>query len=78
MGASIRTIKENTEASVFVSNEIGLEINYKKSKYMVMSQDMNAVQNHNIYKYKYIYIYVYIHRRVPGGMCQTSGGCSLC
>ena len=25
----------------------------------------------------YIYIYTYI-QGVPGGMCQTSGGCSLC
>jgi len=24
---------------------------------------------------KYIYIYI---QGVPGGMCQTSGGCSLC
>jgi len=24
-----------------------------------------------------IYIYIYI-QGVPGGMCQTSGGCSLC
>ena len=27
LGAFILTIKENTEASVFVSNEIGLELN---------------------------------------------------
>ena len=27
----------------------------------------------------YIYIYIYIYMQgVPGGMCQTSGGCSLC
>jgi len=25
----------------------------------------------------YIYIYIYIHG-VPGGMCETSGECSLC
>ena len=25
----------------------------------------------------HIYIYIYI-QGVPGGMCQTSGGCSLC
>ena len=37
LGASICTVKENTEASVFVSNEIGLELNDKKTKYMVMS-----------------------------------------
>ena len=44
-------MKENTEASVFVSNEVGLELNDKKTKYMVMSQDQHAVQNHDIYIY---------------------------
>jgi len=37
LGASIHTIKENTEASVFVSNEIDSELSVKKTKYMVMS-----------------------------------------
>ena len=37
LGASICTIKEKTEASVFVSNEIGRELNDEKTKYMVMS-----------------------------------------
>jgi hypothetical protein len=36
LGASIRSVKENTEVSVFFSNEIGLELNDKKNKYMVM------------------------------------------
>jgi len=27
--------------------------------------------------YIYIYIYIYI-QSVPGGMCKTSGECSLC
>ena len=49
LGASIHTIKENTEASVFISNETGLDLNDKKTKYMVMSRDQHAVQNHNIY-----------------------------
>ena len=53
LGASICTVKENTEASVFVSNEIGLELNNKKTKYMVVSRDQDAVQNHNIYIYVY-------------------------
>jgi adenosyl cobinamide kinase/adenosyl cobinamide phosphate guanylyltransferase len=52
LGASIRTVKENTKTLVFVSNEIGLELNYKKTKCMVMSQDQQAVQNHNLYIYR--------------------------
>ena len=43
LGAFILTIKENTEASVFVSNEIGLELNEKETKYMVTSQDQHAL-----------------------------------
>jgi len=31
----------------------------------------------HIYIYNYTHIYIYI-QGVPGGMCQTSGGCSLC
>ena len=47
LGARICSVKENTEASVFISNEIGLELN--DNKYMVMSRNQHAVQNHNIY-----------------------------
>ena len=49
LGASVRTVKENTQTSV--SNETGLELYNKKTKYMVMSQDQHAVQNHNIRVY---------------------------
>ena len=41
-------MKENTEASGFVSKEIGLELNDKNAKYMVMSWNHHAVQNHDI------------------------------
>jgi hypothetical protein len=37
------------EASVCVSNEIGLELNDEKTKYMVMSRNQHAVQNQNTY-----------------------------
>jgi len=37
VGGSVHTIKENTEALVMVSKEIGLEVNADKTKYMVMS-----------------------------------------
>jgi hypothetical protein len=37
LGASILTIKENTEALIVASKETGLEVNADKSEYMVMS-----------------------------------------
>ena len=36
------TLKENAEALVVAANEIGLEVNADKTKYMVMSRDRNA------------------------------------
>jgi hypothetical protein len=37
-----------TEALVVASKEIGLEVNAERTKYMVMSRDQIAGQNHNI------------------------------
>jgi hypothetical protein len=48
LGGSVHAIKKNTEALVVASEEIGLEVNAEKTKYMVMSRDQNAGQNHNI------------------------------
>ena len=45
---TIRTLRRNTEALVAASKEICLEVNADKTKYMFMSQDQNARQNHNI------------------------------
>ena len=45
---SIHTVKENTEALIVASKEIGLEVNADKTKYMVMSQDQNAGQSHSM------------------------------
>jgi hypothetical protein len=47
LGGSIHTTKKNTEVLVVTSNETGLEVNAEKMRYMVMSQDQNAEQNHN-------------------------------
>jgi len=45
---SVRTIKENAQALIVTSNEIGLEVNADKTKYVVMSRDQNAGQSHSI------------------------------
>ena len=57
-----------------------LLLGYKPLQHVTV---LNTVGNCNtvgsivILYYTYIYIYIYI-QDVPGGMCQTSGGCSLC
>ena len=48
LGRSVHAVKENAEALVVASKEIGLEVNDDKTKYMVMSQDQNAGQSHII------------------------------
>jgi hypothetical protein len=47
-GRSMLTVKKNTEAFVVTGKEISLEVNAEKTKYMVLSQDQNVGQNHNI------------------------------
>ena len=41
-------VKENAEALVVATKEIGLEVNADKTKYMVMSRDQNAGRGHNV------------------------------
>jgi hypothetical protein len=48
LGGSVHAIKKNKEALVVASKEIGLEVNAEKTKYMVMSGNHNAGQNHNM------------------------------
>ena len=45
---SVRTVKENAEALLVATKEIGLEVNADKTKYMIMSRDQNAGRSHNI------------------------------
>ena len=45
---SAHTVKENAEASVVATKELGLEVNVDKTKYMVMSWDHNAGQSYSM------------------------------
>jgi hypothetical protein len=47
LGGSIHSIKKNAEDLVIASKEIRLEVNVKKTKYMVMSRNQNTGHNHN-------------------------------
>jgi len=42
LGGSTYTLKENAEALVAATREIGLEVNADKTKYMVMSREQIA------------------------------------
>jgi hypothetical protein len=41
-------VKNDTEAALVASKEIGLEVNAEKTRYMLTSREQNAGQNHNI------------------------------
>jgi len=48
LGGSLHTVKENTEALVVATKEIGLEVNADKTKYMIMSRDQNPGRTHSM------------------------------
>ena len=48
LGGSIHTVKENAEALVVATKEIGLEVNVDKTKYMVMSREQTAGLSHTM------------------------------
>ena len=48
LGGSLHTVKENAEAVVVATMEIGLEVNVDKTKYMIMSRDQNAGRSHSM------------------------------
>ena len=48
LGGSIHTLNENAEALVADTRETGLEVSADKTKYMVMSREQNAGQNHSV------------------------------
>jgi hypothetical protein len=48
LGRSVYTVKEEAEALVVASREIGLEASADKTKYMVMSRNQYARRSHNM------------------------------
>ena len=48
LGESVHTVKENVEALLVATKEIGLEVNADKTKYTVMSRDRNAGRGHSV------------------------------
>jgi len=48
LAGSIPTLKENVEALLAATREIGMEVSADKTKYMVMSGDRNAGRIHSV------------------------------
>ena len=48
LGGSVHTVKENAEALVVATKEIGPEVNADKTKYMIMSRDQKAGRSHGM------------------------------
>ena len=48
MGGSAHTVKENAEALVVATKEIGLEVNADKTKYIIMYRDQNAGRSYSM------------------------------
>jgi hypothetical protein len=48
LAGSVHTVKENAEALVVAIKETGIEVNADKTKYMVMSRDLNAGRGHSV------------------------------
>jgi hypothetical protein len=48
LGDNIDTINKNTQTLIDASKEVGLEVNVKKTRYMLVSRDQNAGQNGEI------------------------------
>jgi len=48
LGGCVHSVRENAEALVVATKEIGREVNADKSKYMIMFRDQNAGRSHSV------------------------------
>jgi len=48
LGGGVHTVKENADALIVASKEIGLEVDADKTKYMAMSRNRNAGRSHSM------------------------------
>jgi hypothetical protein len=48
LGGIVRTIKKNAEALLVASQEIGLEVNAYKTKYLAMSREQDVGRSHSM------------------------------
>jgi hypothetical protein len=48
LGGNVHAVQKNTEVLVAAAKEIGLAVSVDKTKYMVLSRDQNAGQNHSM------------------------------
>jgi len=48
LGGGIHSLKEKAEALIIATRQIRLEVSADKTKYMVMTRDQNAGQNHSV------------------------------
>ena len=47
LGENLQIVRENTEIFIKARNDIGLNVNSEKTKYMIASRHQNVVQNQN-------------------------------
>ena len=48
LGENLQTVQENAEIFIKAGKDIGLEVNSKKTTYMITSRCQNVIQNQNI------------------------------
>jgi hypothetical protein len=88
LGDDIDTIKKNTETLIDASNELGLEINVEKTKYMLVSHHQNVGQNQdikianrlfeNVSQFKYLRMTVTNQNLIQEEIKRRLNSCNAC